>query len=78
MKAAFIHGARDLRIGEAELPPLGPRDVHVRIRNGGICGSDLHYYQDGGFGAIRIREPLIPGHEIAGEVAAIGRRGHAA
>ncbi len=72
MRAAIIHGARDLRIGEAELPPIGPREVHVRIRNGGICGSDLHYYQDGGFGAIRIREPLIPGHEIAGEVAAIG------
>ncbi|MDT7953121.1 MAG: L-idonate 5-dehydrogenase [Acetobacteraceae bacterium] len=72
MRAVIIHGARDLRIVEAELPPLGPGDVHVRIRNGGICGSDLHYYQDGGFGAIRIREPLIPGHEIAGEVAAIG------
>ncbi len=72
MRAAIIYGARDLRIGEAELPPLGARDVHVRIRNGGICGSDLHYYQDGGFGAIRIREPLIPGHEIAGEVAAVG------
>lgn len=72
MRAAIIHGARDLRIGEAELPPLGIRDVHVRIRNGGICGSDLHYYQDGGFGAIRIREPLIPGHEISGDVAAVG------
>ena len=72
MRAAIIHGARDLRIGEAELPPMGPLDVQVRIRNGGICGSDLHYYQHGGFGTIRIREPLIPGHEIAGEVAAIG------
>ena len=72
MRAAIIHGARDLRIGEVDAPALGARDVHVRIRSGGICGSDLHYYQDGGFGAIRIREPLIPGHEIAGEVAAVG------
>lgn len=72
MRAAVIHAARDLRIGEVEPPPLGAGDVHVRIRNGGICGSDLHYYQDGGFGAIRIREPLIPGHEIAGEIAAVG------
>ena len=72
MRAAIIHGALDLRIGEVDLPPLGARDVQVRIRNGGICGSDLHYYQHGGFGAIRIREPLIPGHEIAGEVAAVG------
>ncbi|HYZ62536.1 MAG TPA: L-idonate 5-dehydrogenase [Acetobacteraceae bacterium] len=72
MKAAVIHAARDLRIGEAAIPELGPHDVQVRIRNGGICGSDLHYYQDGGFGAVRIREPLIPGHEIAGEVMATG------
>ncbi len=72
MKAAFIHAARDLRIGEADIPALGPNDVQVRIRAGGICGSDLHYYQDGGFGVVRIREPLIPGHEIAGSVAAIG------
>ena len=72
MKAVVIHSARDLRIGEAEVPPLGPHDVEVRIRAGGICGSDLHYYQHGGFGTVRIREPLIPGHEIAGEVMQAG------
>src|SRR4051794_7713260 len=72
MKAAIIHAARDLRVGEAELSPMGPDEVSVRIRNGGICGSDLHYYQDGGFGTVRIREPLIPGHEIAGEVLEAG------
>ena len=72
MKAAIIHAARDMRIGEAEPPELGPHEVEVRIRNGGICGSDLHYYQDGGFGTVRIREPFIPGHEIAGEVRETG------
>ena len=72
MKAVTIHAAHDLRIAEAEPAPMGPRGVRVRIRAGGICGSDLHYYQHGGFGTIRIREPLIPGHEIAGEVAEIG------
>jgi L-idonate 5-dehydrogenase len=72
MKAVIIHSAHDLRIGEAEIPAIGPHDVQVRIRAGGICGSDLHYYQHGGFGAIRIREPLIPGHEIAGEVMQVG------
>ena len=71
-KAVLIHAARDLRMGTATIPALGPQDVEVRIRRGGICGSDLHYFQDGGFGAIRIREPLIPGHEIAGEVTAVG------
>jgi L-idonate 5-dehydrogenase len=72
MKAAIIHGARDLRIGDADLAPLGAGDVQVRIRAGGICGSDLHYYQDGGFGAIRVRQPMILGHEVAGEVTAVG------
>ncbi len=72
MRAIVIHGAHDLRLGSADIPALGPDDVEVRIRNGGICGSDLHYYQHGGFGTVRIREPLIPGHEIAGEVAAVG------
>jgi L-idonate 5-dehydrogenase len=72
MKAAIIHAAHDLRIEDADIPPLGPNDVQVRIRAGGICGSDLHYYQHGGFGTVRLREPLIPGHEIAGEVTQTG------
>lgn len=54
------------------MPALGPRDVEVRIEAGGICGSDLHYYQDGGFGTVRLREPMILGHEIAGTVARVG------
>ena len=72
MRAAIIHGARDLRIGQADLPPLGANDVHVRIRNGGICGSDLHYYQHGGFGTVRVKEPMVLGHEVAGVVEEIG------
>ncbi len=39
---------------------------------GGICGSDLHYYQDGGFGPVRVREPIIAGHEASGFIEAIG------
>lgn len=72
MKAAVIHAARDLRIDEIETPALGAHDVAVRIRAGGICGSDLHYYQHGGFGTVRVREPMILGHEIAGVVSEIG------
>jgi L-idonate 5-dehydrogenase len=72
MKAAVIHAARDLRIEGTAPPTPGPHEVAVRIRAGGICGSDLHYYQDGGFGTVRIKEPFIPGHEIAGEVQQVG------
>jgi L-idonate 5-dehydrogenase len=44
----------------------------VRVRCGGICGSDLHYYQHGGFGTVRIKEPMVLGHEVAGMIEAVG------
>jgi L-idonate 5-dehydrogenase len=72
MRGVIIHGPKDLRIEEIAVAPLGPRDVRVRIGAGGICGSDLHYYHHGGFGTIRIREPMALGHEIAGTVHAVG------
>jgi L-idonate 5-dehydrogenase len=72
MKAIVIHAALDLRIEERELSLPGPDEVSVAIRRGGICGSDLHYYQHGGFGTIRLKEPMILGHEIAGEISAVG------
>ncbi|MCL4144630.1 UNVERIFIED_CONTAM: hypothetical protein GTU68_043728, partial [Idotea baltica] len=39
---------------------------------GGICGSDLHYYNHGGFGAVRLKEPMILGHEVSGVIEALG------
>jgi L-idonate 5-dehydrogenase len=62
MRGVIIHAAKDLRIEEVETPPLGPGEVRVRIEAGGICGSDLHYYQDGGFGTVRVRQPIVPVH----------------
>jgi L-idonate 5-dehydrogenase len=73
MRAIVIHAAKDLRIERASaVADLGPDDVEVRIEAGGICGSDLHYYQHGGFGVIRIKEPMILGHEVAGKIARTG------
>jgi L-idonate 5-dehydrogenase len=72
MKAAIIHAPHDLRIEEQDTQAMGRRDVMVRIRNGGICGSDLHYFHHGGFGTVRIQQPMILGHEVAGEVVEIG------
>lgn len=72
MRAVVIHAPHDLRVEPVALPDLGPKDVRVRIGAGGICGSDLHYYHEGGFGAIRIKEPLILGHEVAGTVDRVG------
>jgi L-idonate 5-dehydrogenase len=72
MRAAVLHAARDLRIEAVADPVPDPREVEVRIEAGGICGSDLHYYHDGGFGTVRLREPMILGHEIAGTVTRVG------
>lgn len=72
-KAVVIHAAGDLRVEEVADPQVGPHDVKVRIAAGGICGSDLHYFHHGGFGTVRLREPMVLGHEIAGTVTAVGR-----
>ena len=72
MKAAVIHGPHDLRVEDIEPGVMGPEDVTVRVRAGGICGSDLHYFHNGGFGAVRLREKMVLGHEVAGEVTAVG------
>ncbi|KGJ08043.1 L-idonate 5-dehydrogenase (plasmid) [Paracoccus versutus] len=68
MKAIVIHAARDLRIEEREPEALGPGQVRIRLAAGGVCGSDLHYYNHGGFGTVRLREPMILGHEVSGHV----------
>ncbi|MDR3438798.1 L-idonate 5-dehydrogenase [Telmatospirillum sp.] len=57
---------------DRDLPSVGDHDVKIRVRAGGICGSDLHYLIQGRNGDFVIREPLVPGHEFAGEVTEIG------
>lgn len=72
MTAVVIHAAHDLRVEPHEAPDPGPGEVRIRIGRGGICGSDLHYYHAGGFGAVRVRQPMVLGHEAAGVVEAVG------
>ena len=72
MEALVIHAPGDLRVEEIPTPELGPDQLQVRVRCGGICGSDLHYYRHGGFGTVRIQEPMVLGHEVAGVIEAVG------
>jgi len=72
MKSIVIHAARDLRIEDREAERPGPGQVQIRLATGGICGSDLHYYNHGGFGTVRLREPMILGHEVSGHITALG------
>ncbi|WP_299605399.1 L-idonate 5-dehydrogenase [uncultured Tateyamaria sp.] len=72
MKVIVAHAAKDLRVETRDMPTPGPGQVLVKMAAGGICGSDLHYYNHGGFGPIQLREPMILGHEVAGHIEAVG------
>ena len=73
MRGVVIHAAKDLRVEEVPELPLGASEVRVHIATGGICGSDLHYYNHGGPGSIRLKQPMVLGHEISGVIAETGR-----
>jgi len=73
MKSVICYGEKDLRVVESDQPTVGIDEVAISIEAGGICGSDLHYYNHGGFGTVRIREPMVLGHEVAGRISAFGR-----
>ena len=75
MRAIVIHAARDLRIEERAEEAMGSGQVRLRLATGGVCGSDLHYYNHGGFGAVRLREPMILGHEVSAFVEDAGDAG---
>jgi len=71
MLAAVLHGIKDLRVEERPVPELAPGKVLLRIRRAGICGTDVHYYEDGRVGMFTMSAPFILGHEIMGTVAAV-------
>ncbi|MEM8617664.1 MAG: L-idonate 5-dehydrogenase [Pseudomonadota bacterium] len=72
MKSIVIHGPKDLRVEDSSPETPCPGQVQIAIESGGICGSDLHYFNHGGFGTVRLREPMILGHEVSGRVTALG------
>ena len=73
MLAARLHDALDIRIDQVKEPDApGPGQALIRVTAVGICGSDLHSYEDGRIGDTVVQEPLILGHEFGGEVLACG------
>ena len=78
IRALMCHGALDLRLEHLDpdtadtAKPLGSTQLRVRVAFGGICGSDLHYYQHGGFGVVRVKQPMALGHEVSGVVEEVG------
>src|SRR5689334_22172145 len=73
MKSIQLVAARTLEPREMPMPPdPGPGEVLVRLRAVGVCGTDLHWYLDGGIGSLRAVYPQVLGHEPAGEIVGVG------
>ncbi|HET6562286.1 MAG TPA: alcohol dehydrogenase catalytic domain-containing protein [Marmoricola sp.] len=66
-RVAKLHAVGDLRLEDAEDPSAPPKGWStVAVTSVGICGSDLHWYAEGGTGEVTIADPVVPGHELAG------------
>ena len=79
MRAAVFHGRSDLRLEDVPEPRVGAGEVKLRVLYNGICGSDLHEVYDGPITTrttphplTGIKNPVILGHELSGEVIEIG------
>ncbi|RDI70143.1 NAD(P)-dependent alcohol dehydrogenase [Halopelagius longus] len=72
MKAAVLVEPNEFEIRQRPDPSPGPDDVLVAVRDVGICGSDVHYYEHGRIGDYVVEDPLVLGHESAGEVVDVG------
>ncbi|GAH50732.1 unnamed protein product, partial [marine sediment metagenome] len=72
MKAAILTEAKHIEIRDVPVPQIKDDEVLVRIKAVGVCGSDAHFYRDGRVAGWIVKEPLILGHECAGEIAEVG------
>jgi L-iditol 2-dehydrogenase len=70
--AALLYGARDLRLESVPTPAPQSHQILIRPRATGLCGTDNHYYYSGKNGIFTITDPLVLGHEAAGEVIEVG------
>ena len=69
MKAAVLVEPGRFEISAVPVPTVGPGDALIRVHRCGICGTDVHIF-NGQYSADRL--PLIPGHDLAGTIAAVG------
>lgn len=73
MQALVLEKVNSLKLRDIEIvEELGPRDLRIAPKRVGICGSDVHYYDEGRIGDFVVRDPLVLGHEAAGVVLGTG------
>jgi L-iditol 2-dehydrogenase len=64
MKSLRLHAPGDLRLHEEPVPVPGEGEKLLRVTAVGICGSDLHWFNEAGIGDSRLEKPLVLGHEF--------------
>ena len=69
MRTARLHAVGDLRVADEPVPEPGPGMSLVQVTAVGICGSDLHWWDEGAIGDAKLTHPLVLGHEGAGVIA---------
>ncbi len=69
MKAIKFYGIKDLRMEDIPAPEAQPGTIQLKTASVGICGSDVHYYNEGGTGSLSLDHPLILGHEFSARIA---------
>lgn len=75
MRTARLHAVGDLRVADEPVPDTGPGMSLVQVTAVGICGSDLHWWDEGAIGDAKLTHPLVLGHEGAGVIAEGPRAG---
>jgi D-xylulose reductase len=72
-KALVLEHQNKLSLRDIDIPlTVGPRDVKIRIRTVGVCGSDVHYFKHGAIGPYVVKQPMVLGHEASGTVTEAG------
>ena len=72
-KSAQLTAIQKIEIVDAPMPVCGDADVVIQVAQVGVCGSDIHFFQDGRIGARQVIFPMVLGHECAGTVIEAGK-----
>ncbi len=72
MKVSVLKGVHSVDIEEREVPEPCADEVLVKVGSVGVCGSDIHYYENGRIGPYVVDSPLVLGHEAGGVVTSVG------
>lgn len=75
MKVARLHGQRDIRLHEEAPPAVAAGEELICVTGVGLCGSDRHWFMEGGIGDAVLSKPLVLGHEICGVIEGGARHG---